>query len=289
MTQRLKGKSAVITGGGSGGIGEAIGLALAAEGANIVVNDIGRNPDGLSLADEAVEKIIKAGGIAVANYDSVSIMSGGEKIIKSAISNFGRIDILVNCAANFWRKRAVEMTEDEWDSIIDVHLKGHFCCSKAAALEMIQQKSGGRIINFSSRAASGGGGNLAYSTAKAGILGFNGMLAEELKEYGITVNSIVPSADTKLFSGPRPKTISSLGLPASLWIEPEYVAPIVAYLATDEAQEITGRIIYASGGDICIYTKPLQFPGEASIFIRKMGKWTIDELKEVIPPLIGVR
>jgi 3-oxoacyl-[acyl-carrier protein] reductase len=152
---------------------------------------------------------------------------------------------------------------------------------------MIRQKSGGRIINFSSRAAFGGGGNLAYSAAKAGILGFAENLAGELKEYGITVNSIVPSADTKLFPGPRPKTLSSLGLPTSLWIEPGYVAPIIVYLATDEAQKITGRIIYASGGDICFYSKPLQFPGEAPIFIRKNGKWTVDELQEVISPMLG--
>jgi 3-oxoacyl-[acyl-carrier protein] reductase len=286
MTQRLKGKSAVITGGGSGGIGEAIGLALAAEGANIVVNDIGRNPDGLSLADEAVEKIIKAGGIAVANYDSVSIMSGGEKIIKSAISNFGRIDILVNCAGNFMRVGSLEITEDQWDSIMAVHLKGHFSCTKAAALEMTRQKSGGRIINFSSRAASGGGGNPAYSAAKAGILGFSGMLADELKEHGITVNSIVPSADTKLFPGPRPKFAVG-SMPPSLGLEPDFVAPIVVYLATDEAREITGRIIYASGGDICIYAKLLQFPGETPIFIRKIGKWSVDELTEVIPSILG--
>ncbi|UCG67669.1 MAG: SDR family NAD(P)-dependent oxidoreductase, partial [Deltaproteobacteria bacterium] len=126
MAQRLKGKSAVVTGGGSPvGIGRSVALALATEGAQVVVNDTGRDPDGTSRADKVVEEITKAGGTAVANYDSVATMVGGENIIKTAISNFGRIDILVNCAANYKRvQEAFEMTENDWDSIIDVHLKG---------------------------------------------------------------------------------------------------------------------------------------------------------------------
>lgn len=286
MTRNLEGKAAIVTGGGEGGIGEAVALALAAEGAKVVVNDIGRDSSGNSLADKVVDKIKKVGGIAVANYDSVATMSGGENIIKTAISNFGRIDILVNCAGNIKRVPAIEMTENDWDSIIDVHLKGHFSCTRAAITEMVKQK-GGRIINFSSRAASGGGGSVPYSAAKAGILGFTLALASELKEYSITVNAIVPSADTKLFPGPRPKFLTGERLPSSLWLSPDYVASIAVYLATDKAQDITGRIFYASGGDICIYSKPLTVPGEMPMFIRKMGKWTVDELDEVIPPLLG--
>ena len=151
MAQELKGKVAVVTGGG-GDIGKGIALALAAEGAKVVVNDVSRDPDGNSAADKAVEEIKKAGGTAAANYDSVATMQGGENIVKTATSNFGRIDILVNCAGNFKVVKSVEMTEEDWDSIIDVHLKGHFSCTKAAALEMMKQKSG-RIINISSRGA----------------------------------------------------------------------------------------------------------------------------------------
>jgi NAD(P)-dependent dehydrogenase (short-subunit alcohol dehydrogenase family) len=284
MTQRLKGKSAVVTGGGSGGIGRAVSLALAAEGAKVVVNDIGRDPDGMSIADKVVEEIIKAKGTAVANYDSVTTMQGGENIIKTATSNFGRIDILVNCAGNILRAPIYEMTEEQWNSIINVHLKGHFNCARAAAIEMMKQKNG-RIINFSSLAATGIPGHTAYSAAKAGILGLTGALSGDLNEYGITVNVILPSADTKMFPGPRPKGRS---VPTSQRIEPDYIAPLVAYLATDEARGVTGRYFYASGGDIIIYAKPLELKGETPVFLRKMGKWTIDELTQVIPSILGL-
>jgi 3-oxoacyl-[acyl-carrier protein] reductase len=276
MAQKLIGKSAVVTGGG-GGIGREVALAMAAEGANVVVSDIGRDP-----ADKVVGEIKKAGGKAVASYDNVGTMQGGANIIKTAISNFGRIDILVNCAGNFKAKGIVDITEEEWDSIINVHLKGHFSCAKAAVPEMIKQKSG-RIINISSRAAAFGK-VIAYGTAKAGILGFTAMLAAEVKEHGITVNAIFPSAQTQLFPGGAPSTSDNMPVPPNRG--PEYVAPIIVYLATDEAQNITGRYIYASGGDICFYARPFRLPGEANILIRKMGKWKIDELNEVIPPIV---
>ena len=283
MVQKLKDKSAVVTGGGDG-IGRAVALALAAEGANVVVNDIGRDTDGKSVADEVVEEIKEANGTAVASYDSVASMSGGANIIKSATSNFGRIDILINCAGNFKQVPTTEITEDDWDSIMAVHLKGHFSCAKAAISEMIKQKSG-RIINISSRAATFGTGSLAYNTAKAGILGFTSMLSEEQKENGITVNVILPSAQTKLFPGAAP--LIGDNMPISPERGPEFVAPIIVFLATDEAKNITGRYIYASGGYICIYGRPLQLPGSAHLLISKTGKWTIDELSQVLLPLIG--
>ena len=169
----MRGKSAIVTGGGSGGIWREISLALAAEGAKVVVNDIAKNIDGKSVADEVVKDIIKNKGTAVANYDSVATMKGGENIIKTAINNFGRIDILVNCAGNFVVAPITEVTETQWDSIIAVHLKGHFSCAKAAIPEMIKQKNG-RIINFSSIGSTFGTGGVcpAYGTAKAGVLGF---------------------------------------------------------------------------------------------------------------------
>jgi NAD(P)-dependent dehydrogenase (short-subunit alcohol dehydrogenase family) len=280
MTQRLKGKSAVVTGSGDG-IGREVALAMALEGAQIVVNDIGRDASGKSSADKVVEEITRAKGLAVANYDSVATMQGGENIIKTAVSNFGRIDILANCAGNFKVKPIVEFNEADWDSIMQVHLKGHFSCSKAAAAEMIKQKSG-RIINISSRAAAHGKA-VAYGTAKAGILGFTSTLSQELKDYGITVNAILPSAQTKLFPGGAPATTDNIPVPAVR--TPDCIAPIIVFLATDEAKGITGRYIYTSGGDICIYGRPLRLNGEASTFIRKSGKWTIDELMEFIPSM----
>ena len=303
MAQKLRGKVAVVTGGGSGGIGRGVSLALAAEGASVVINDIARDTNGKSIADKVVEEIKEAGGTAVANYDSVATMQGGENIVKTAITNFNRVDILVNCAGNNLSAPINEITEEQWDSVIDVHVKGHFACIRAVVPHMMQQKSG-RIINFSSRAAFAGGaplpgknaplpppgtrgpaGGAVYSTAKAAILGFTLSLSGGLKPYGITVNAIVPSADTKLFPG---KTRPKDSMPSSLCLEPDHVAPIVAYLATDEADGITGRFIYASGGDLCIFARPLQLPGDTHMFIRKIGKWTIDELSQVVPPLLGL-
>jgi NAD(P)-dependent dehydrogenase (short-subunit alcohol dehydrogenase family) len=286
MGQRLNGKSAVVTGSGSGGIGKAVVVALAAEGAKVVVNDIGRDQDGKNIADNVVQEIIKSGGTAVASYESVATFQGGQSIIDTALRNFGRIDILVNCAGNFKRVPAMDMTENDWNSIMDVHLRGHFNCCKAAIVEMTKQKSG-RIINFSSRAAAGGGGNIAYSAAKAGILALTSTLSIELKEFGITTNAIVPSADTKLFPGARPK-FAGESMPPALWIDPDYITPLVTYLATDEAIRINGQYFYASGGDFCIYPRPLQFPGTAPVFVRKMGKWTIDELSQLIPSSLGL-
>jgi NAD(P)-dependent dehydrogenase (short-subunit alcohol dehydrogenase family) len=282
MTQRLKSKAAVVTGSG-GGIGREIALSMAAEGAKVVINDIGKDADGTNAADKVVAEIKKAGGTAVANYDSVATMAGGGNIIKTAISNFGRIDILVNCAGFAKNAPSIEITEKDWDALINVHLKGHFSCTQPAIKEMIKQKSG-RIINFSSRAGFlfswSGLGSLPYSTAKAGVVGFTALLSAELKQYNITVNAILPSAITKGFPEPRPR-FGGGETPS-----PEFVAPIVVYLATDEAKDVTGQFFYAAGGDIGIFPRPLQLEG-ANKFIRKMGKWTVDELSEIIPPLLG--
>ena len=280
MAKKLQGKAAVVTGSGSPiGIGRAVAIALAAEGASVVVNDIGKDK-----ADKVVAEIVKAGGKAIANYDSVATVQGGAGIIKTALDSFGKIDILVNCAGNFLPRRFAETTEQEWDSIMSVHIKGHFATCKAAVPEMIKQKSG-RIINFSSRGATVGGGSTVYSTAKAGILGFTTALAADLNEYGITVNAMLPSAVTELF--PYPKKRMEDNLPVAESTQPDYVAPTVVFLATEEAKNITGRFIYASGGDICVYPQPLMMPAGSPMFIRKIGKWTVDELARVLPALIA--
>jgi NAD(P)-dependent dehydrogenase (short-subunit alcohol dehydrogenase family) len=279
MAQKLRGKVTVVTGGG-GGIGREVALAMVAEGAKVVVNDIGKEPDGTSTADKVVEEIKKAKGTAVANYDSVATMAGGSNIIKTATNNFGRIDILVNCAGNFVVRPTADLTEDEWDSILAVHLKGLFVCSRAAIKEMIKQKSG-RIINITSIAAwsptLGPGPTLAYCTAKAGVLGFTKMLSLEMEEHGITVNVISPNAVTDLFPYREMYGAPRYG--------PEFVAPIIVFLATDEAKDITGQIIYSGGGVIAIHDHPMQMP-EPPRLLQKKGKWTIDELIKAIPPLI---
>ena len=283
MTNKLAGKVAVVTGGGNG-IGRATALGLAAEGAKLVINDIGRAPDGAKAADKVVDEIKKSGGQAVANNDSVATASGGENIIQTALKTFGHIDILVNCAGNFVAKPIVDLTEAEWDSIITVHLKGHFNTCKAAVKEMLKQKSG-RIINISSRAAFNYAtmppGSVAYSGAKAGIVGLTAQLSAEVKEQGITVNVILPSADTQLFPGRGQRFGGGMREGA------EFIAPIIVYLATDDAKNVTGQAFYACGGDVCIFERPLQMTGPVK-FIRTQGKWNIEDLATVIPGLISV-
>jgi NAD(P)-dependent dehydrogenase (short-subunit alcohol dehydrogenase family) len=250
----------------------------------VVVNDIAKTPEGVYLVDKVAASIKKSGGTAVANYDSVTTMQGGENIINTAIKNFGQIDILVNCAGNFIIERSWDFTEAQWDSLMLVHVKGHFACIKAALPHMIKQKSG-RIINFSSVAATFTHFSIGYSTAKAGIVGLTLSLAGDIQEFGITVNAIMPSAITALF----PQEDRSMGLgdnmPVSPMLGPEYVAPLVTYLVSDEAQRITGQLLFSSGGDLCIYARPLQMPGPHQ-FIRKNGKWTPEEIRGVFDNLI---
>ena len=287
MVDKLAGKVAVITGAGSEvGIGKEVAKAMAAEGAKVVVNDIIKDHDGTMGADRVVKEIKDARGTAAANYDNVASMEGGASIIKAAIDNFGRIDILVNTAGNFIVNPTADMTEAQWDATIDVHLKGLFACTQAAVREMIKQKSGGRIVNITSVAAFapgiGPGAAIAYAAAKAGVLGFTKMLAEEMREHKITVNAISPGADTKLF--PPGDGVYRTGR------GPEFVAPIIVYLATDEAKDVTAQIIFSSSGNICILPPPMMMPMPgAQHNIEKQGKWTIEELIKKIPPMVETR
>ena len=276
MAGKLAGKVAVVTGAGSkSGIGMAVASAMAAEGAMVVVNDIVKDPDGSWGADRVVKEIKKANGKAVANYDSVASMEGGQKIIRTAISNFGRIDILVNTAGTFRIVPTVELTEEEWDATLNVHLKGVFATTQEAIKHMIEQKSGGRIINFTSMAAYtpdlGPGASIAYCAGKGGVLGFTRQLAVEMEQYGITANSISPGAKSSLFPYPAPG--------------PEFVAPMIVYLATDAAKDINGQIIRIIGGDVIVFAPPMGAAGGHN-YLHKSGKWTVDELAEIMPKMV---
>jgi NAD(P)-dependent dehydrogenase (short-subunit alcohol dehydrogenase family) len=281
MAGKLTGKVAVITGAGSEvGIGKETAKAMAIEGAKVVVNDIVKDPSGSMGADRVVNEIKEAGGIAVANYDSVASMEGGRNIIKAAIDNFGKIDILVNTAGNHIGKPTMDYTEQDWDAILGVHLKGLFACTQAALKYMIPQKTGGRIINFTSIGVCSPEldpyASIAYNTAKAAVLGFTRTTSIELNQYGITVNAISPRATTILCPAciRNGVEIKDFG--------PEYVAPIVIYLASDEAKEITSQVIMSGGNEIIFYAPIMQTPG-AHQWFHKTGKWTIDELSQVIP------
>jgi NAD(P)-dependent dehydrogenase (short-subunit alcohol dehydrogenase family) len=284
MAQKLQGKSAVVTGAG-GGIGRAIALAMAEEGAKVVVNDLGTAPDGARMADKVVAEIVKAGGTAAANFDSVATMVGGANIIKTATSKFGRIDILVNCAGNYKAGGVADQTEQDWDSVIAVHVKGHFACSQAAVREMIPQKSG-RIINIGSNAGfhfiPPGCKSFAYAAAKAAVMGMTATMAAQLFPSGITTNAILPGAVTDLF----PYATKSGGFGSKKREGPDYVAPLIVYLCTDAAKNVNGQYFMAAGGEICLYNRPFQLPGP-HVFVRKIGKWTVDELGEVVPSMLG--
>jgi NAD(P)-dependent dehydrogenase (short-subunit alcohol dehydrogenase family) len=291
MADLLKGRNAVVTGAGRG-IGRGIAIALAAEGAKVVVNDAGVATDGSgfdkSPADEVVEAIRSQGGTGIANYDSVATVEGGESIIKTCVDNFGRIDILVNNAGILRDRMIFNMTEEEWDAVIAVHLKGHFACTKPAAVLMRQQRYG-RIVNFSSISGlRGNTGQANYGAAKAGVAGFTRVVARDLGRYGVTCNCIAPAATTRLTatvpaeaaairaqSGVAQPRLATAGLGERA---PEHIAPMVVYLCTDHAWNINGQIFHVGGGTISLAAAEMPVHS-----ITKMGKWTLQELTQVVP------
>jgi len=281
----LPGKVAVITGGGRG-VGRGIARALAADGVKVVVNDLFTG-EGESAAASVVAEITSLGGEAVADGHDVSTFASSSHIIDSAVELFGRIDILVMCAGNFVSDRLADLTEERWLSSLAVHLGGHVGCAKAAAQRMTEQGDGGRIVTVASRAAFSSP-MPAYAAAKAGIMGLTSALAVGLASAGITVNCLIPSATTRLFPGDDPNARTMRGMAATISLDPDYIAPVVTYLASGEAKDISGRFVYASGGDICIYTEPLSLHGGTNAFVRKDGIWTAEELSHVLPSLFGL-
>ncbi len=276
----LDGKVAVITGAG-GGIGRSHALAFAKEGAKVVVNDLGGARDGTggggAMADGVVEEIKKAGGEAAANYDSVSTMEGGKAVVKTAVDSFGKIDILVNNAGILRDKTMLKMAEDMWDLVIAVHLKGTFACTQAAAAVMKDQGTGGRIINTSSTSGLlGNFGQSNYGAAKAGIAGFTRVAALELQKYGVTVNAVVPIAITRMtddlpaFSGGSPDEMG-----------PQFISPVVVFLASDLAKDITGKFIGVQGNMINSYTIKVS-DGET----KTEGMWTPQEIADKIEKIL---
>ena len=198
----LDGKVAVVTGAG-GGLGREHVLALAAEGASVVVNDLGGSRDGSgagsAMADQVVAQVRKSGGEAVANYDNVSTVAGGENILKSALAAFGRVDILVNNAGILRDKSFANTTEDLWDPVIAVHLKGTYCVTRPIFLHMKERGQGGVIVNTSSTSGLNGNfGQCNYGAAKAGIFGFTRCLALEGQRYQIRCHILAPVAHTRL-------------------------------------------------------------------------------------------
>src|SRR5580693_9437030 len=252
MSRHLEGKVAAVTGGGRG-IGREVSRALAAQGAAVVVNDLGVSVAGQketeSPADEVAKEIKTAGGNAASNHLDISTPEGGEGMVQQAIKEFGKLDILVNVAGILRDRMILNMAEEEWDAVLNVHLKGNFNCSRFASVHMRERKHG-RIINISSAAALGSPGQPNYAAAKAGILGLTFSCANALGKYGITCNAIMPQAATRMTDlVPRdrginiPTSETAAGTPS----DPANVAPIIIYLASDEAAEINGQIFGSEG------------------------------------------
>jgi NAD(P)-dependent dehydrogenase (short-subunit alcohol dehydrogenase family) len=288
---RLEGRNAVVTGAGRG-IGRAVALLLAREGARVVVNDPGVNVDGTGHdngpADQVVAEIKSAGGEAVANYDSVATVEGGENMVRQCVEAFGRIDILINVAGILRDRMIFNMTEEEWDAVLDVHLKGHFNTIKPASQLMRQQRYG-RIVNFSSISGLRGmSGQANYGAAKAAIAGLTRVVARDLGRYGVTCNAIAPGAQTRMTqtvpesarlmrarAGMQPMT----GAPQPV-VEPtpEHVAPMTVWLCTDAAWNVNGKIFYVAGGAIS-----LAHEETAVREMHKDGRWTVEELAALVP------
>ena len=246
----LEGKVAVVTGAG-GGLGREHALALAQEGAAIVVNDLGGARDGTgagsSMADETVELVKKAGGEAAANYDNVATVEGGQNILKSALDAFDQVDVLINNAGILRDKSFANTTEDLWDPVIAVHLRGTYCVTHAIYNHMKQRGGGGVIINTSSTSGLNGNfGQCNYGAAKAGIAGFSRCLAIEGKKYDIRVHVLAPVALTRLTEDLGGFDDESM----KQRLNPAAVSPLIVYLASDLAKDITGRTFYCGGGRI---------------------------------------
>jgi NAD(P)-dependent dehydrogenase (short-subunit alcohol dehydrogenase family) len=294
MADRLRGKVAVVTGGGRG-IGRAIALLLASEGAAVVVNDLGTAVDGRgaepSAAVETAEAIRAAGGRAIANGDDVGDFQAAERIIDAAVAEFGRIDILVNNAGILRDRMIFNMSEEEWDAVIRVHLKGAFNLSRHASRRMREQNSG-RIISMSSTSGLyGNAGQANYGAAKDGIAGLTRVISRDLGRYGITVNAIAPAAATRMTAtiteAARQKRPGAAGpepprLPGTRF-EPEDVAPFAVYLATDAAAGINGQIFAVMGGVISL----INYPAPVRT-ITKPSRWTPEEIAALFPSTLGM-
>ena len=294
---RLDGKAAVVTGAGRG-IGRAIAELFAAEGAAVVVNDVGSEVDGrgagTSVADEVVAAIREKGGRAVASHESVADYAAAERIVGAAVREFGAIDVLVNNAGILRDRMLFNMSEEEWDAVIAVHLKGTFNCTRHAAVHMRQQRRG-RIISISSTSGVyGNSGQANYGAAKDGIAGFTRVVSRDLGRYGITVNAVCPGALTRMSqtvpqSARRTRNERGLetgfeerGFPLRNF-GPENVAPWVVYLATDAARDVNGQTFLVMAGLVALlgYPAPIRT-------IQKDGRWTPEEIATIFPHTLGM-
>ena len=293
MPNLLRDKVAIVTGSGRG-VGRGVAHQMAAEGAKVVVVDPGVNIDGSgfdqSIAEQVVSEIREAGGEAVACTESVVSMEGGENIIQTAIDQYGKLDIVVTCAGILRDRMIFNMSEQEWDDVIAVHLKGTFTIVKHACILFRQQRSG-RVITFSSTSGLyGNSGQANYGAAKDGIAGFTRVVARDMGRYGVTANAIAPSAQTRMIvsvpdeardlRAARGMTGGNVG---GLRGEPDDVAPFTAWLASDESAQVNGHVFYVTAGLVSLLNEP-----EPVRTMHKDGRWTVEEIIKVFPATLGV-
>jgi NAD(P)-dependent dehydrogenase (short-subunit alcohol dehydrogenase family) len=287
----LDGKVAVVTGAGRG-IGRGEALLLAAEGARVVVNDVGGEWDGSGQdprpASEVVEQIQGAGGEAVGHYDDISEPEGARGAIQLALDTWDQIDCLVNNAGILRDRMIFNMSVEEWDAVIKVHLRGTFLCTQAVCAHWRErskagEEASGRIVNTSSTSGILGlAGQSNYGAAKAGIAGLTQIASMEMARYGVTVNAIAPGARTRMTE----KTFGELATPEGSFdpLDPENVAPLVAYLCSDQAAQITGQVFGITGGLVQLYqgwTPVAQ--------LEKDDRWAPKELADRMTELFGER
>jgi len=277
----LDGRVAIVTGAGRG-IGRSTALLLAAEGASVVVNDLGGAMDGTGRdagpASEVVAEIAEAGGKAVANGADVSDHAAAEGLIKSAIAEFGRLDVLVNVAGILRDRMIFNMSEQEWDDVIRVHLKGTFNTCKFAAAHwrsLREEDAQNRIINFTSVSGlHGAPGQPNYAAAKMGIVGLTWSCANALAKYGVTANAISPAAATRMTDSiPTDRRRTDRPADEDPQRSPDNIAKVAAYLASERSGWLSGRIVHSAGYEVSLYNN-------MSPVVRLIGQepWDLDDL-----------
>lgn len=301
MGSRLEGRVAIVTGSGRG-IGAEVAKWLAADGAAVVVNDIGASLDGAgessSPAEITARAIRDAGGKAVANFDSVAEYESAGKIVQAAIDNFGRVDAVCHVAGILRDRMVFNMSETEWDGVLQVHLYGAFNIVRQCVPHMMKQKYG-RIVLFSSGSGLGASGQTNYAAAKEGMVGFVRSLAKELAPHGITANAVYPGGATRMTAsipesttqlrqqqrsaarGGESSEDEVIGAPPESR-DPANNAPKAVYLCSEAAGNVTGQVVGTSGWQATLYS-----PRHVTNSVHKNGRWTLDELERLIPISLG--
>ena len=293
----LAGRVAVVTGAGRG-IGRGVALALGAAGAKVVVNDYGVNVDGTAPstgpAFDVVKEIERTGGEAVASTDSVADWEGARRIIGTALERFGQLDALVTCAGILRDRMIFNMSEEEWDAVIAVHLKGTFNCLRHACTHMRDRRYG-RIVTISSGSGLfGNPGQANYGAAKSAIGGLTKVAARDLGKYGITVNAIAPVAGTRMTVNEEVRHARELrkkqgiqredrGVAQIEELDPDDIAPMVVYLTSEYAKDVNGQFFLCFGTSVALVSQPRP----VKTLYKAEGNWTLDELDRLVPATVA--